>query len=88
MTLSRIFLACVGLGALAPLVRAQAAPEYAARSAGTALSSARAGAHLGVCPLDQGVVPCLHQYYPVPFYVAMVGICFLLYILFFPKRRV
>lgn len=87
MTLSRIFLTCVGVFALAPLVRAQAALEYAARSASTALSSTRVGLHLGVCPVDKGVVPCVHQYYPGPFYVAIVGICFLLYVLFFPKRR-
>lgn len=88
MTFSRIVMACAGVGALAPSVRAQAALEYAARSAGTALSSTRAGLHLGVCPLDKGAVSCLHQYYPGPFWIAIVALCFLLYVLFFPKRRV
>jgi hypothetical protein len=80
-------LACGLVGVLTPVVRAQAGLEYAAKSARNALSNTRAGMHLGVCPLDNAVVSCVHHYYPMPLYVGIVAICFLLYLLFFPKRR-
>lgn len=67
--------------------RAQAAVEYAARSAGTAVSAAAHGMHLGVCPLDRGLVPCVHTYYPGPFYVAVGVICVLFLRLIAGRRR-
>jgi hypothetical protein len=81
MTTSRLVLACVYVSFFGTVLHAQAALEYAARSAGSAFSSGGAGMHIGVCPLDGSFVPCFHQYYPAPFYIAIVGICFVLVVI-------
>lgn len=86
MTLSRIGPACYA-GGFATSLHAQAAVEYATKSASSALSHGGAGIHLGVCPVDSAVVSCVHQYYPMPFYVGIIGICLLLGLLLYPKRR-
>jgi hypothetical protein len=68
-------------------LRAQAAVEYTARSAASNTANAAARIHLGVCPLDSTLVTCVHRYYPATFYIALVGICFLLgKLLLIPKR--
>jgi hypothetical protein len=85
--ISRAALACFYACAFNAILRAQAAVEYAAKSANSTFSNGGAGMHLGVCPLDSAVVPCVHKYYPVPFYVAIVVICFLFGKLLYPRRR-
>jgi hypothetical protein len=87
MTATRVILACLYSGAFASIVRAQAAVEYAAKSASSALSGTGAGTHLGVCPLDSAVVSCVHRFYPAAFYFAIVVICVFLGALLHPKRR-
>jgi len=88
MSLPRMALRCLCAIAFAISLHAQAAAEYAARSAGTALGNAAAGIHLlGVCPLDSALVPCVHRHYPAAFYVALVAICFLFGKLLFPRRQ-
>ncbi len=87
MSLPRMALTCLCATAFAISLRAQAAAEYAARSAATALGNAAAGIHLGICPLDSALVPCVHRHYPATFYVALVAICFLFGKLLLPKRR-
>ena len=72
---------------LPTVAHAQAAVEYAAKSATSALSGGARQAHLGVCPLDRTLVPCVKQFYPVTFYVAAGIICVLLWALMYPKRR-
>jgi hypothetical protein len=44
---------------LPTVAHAQAAVEYAAKSATSALSGGARQAHLGVCPLDSTLVPCV-----------------------------
>ena len=87
MSLPRVALMCLYAIAFAISLRAQAAAEYAARSAATTLENAAAGIHLGVCPLDSALVPCAHRHYPATFYVVLVAICFLFGKLLFSKRR-
>ncbi len=72
---------------LATAAHAQAAVEYAAKSATSGLSGGARQAHLGVCPLDSTLVPCVKQFYPVTFYVGATVICVLLWALMRPKRR-
>jgi hypothetical protein len=66
---------------------AQAAVEYAAKSAGAALGNTAARIHFGVCPLDSALVACVHKRYPATFYVALIVICFLFGKLLYPRRR-
>jgi hypothetical protein len=73
--------------AFAVSLHAQAAVEYAAKSAGATLENTAAGIHFGVCPLDGALVHCIHYHYPATFYVVLVAICFLFAKLLFPKRR-
>lgn len=84
---SRTAFACVLAATFATTLHAQAAVEYAAKSARSAFSNGGAGIHLGVCPVDDAVVSCVHQYYPMPFYVGIVVICVVLGALLYPKRR-
>jgi hypothetical protein len=79
-------LTCLYAVAFAISLRAQAAVEYAAKSAGSTLANTAAGIHFGVCQLDSEIVPCVHHHYPATFYVALVAICFLFGKLLFPKR--
>jgi hypothetical protein len=37
--------------------------------------------------VDSMLVPCIRQFYPVTFYVAVAAICVLLGALMYPKRR-
>jgi hypothetical protein len=84
---SRIALRYLWALTLATAAHAQAAVEYAAKSATSALSGGAKQAHLGVCPVDSTLVPCVRQFYPVTFYVAAAVICVLLWALMHPKRR-
>ena len=88
MTFLRLCLACVYAGALTASLQAQAAVEYAAKGAGSALSNASDRVHFGVCPLNSSLIPCIHEHYPVPFYVAAALVCLVFWSLFRPKRRV
>ena len=87
MSSSRVILAYVHLSVFATVLHAQAAVEYAARSAGSVLSSGGTEIHLGVCGLNSALVSCVHQYYPTPFYVALLAGCVLLGMLLRPTRR-
>ena len=87
MTPSRVILLCIHAGGFATVLHAQAALEYATRSAGSALSDAGSEMHIGVCALDIAVVPCVHQYYPTSFYLSIVFFCFFLGILLRPRSR-
>ena len=87
MVLRRVALTCLCAIAFAISLRAQAAVEYAAKSARATLSNTAAGIHFGVCPLDNALVHCVHYHYPATFYVVLVVMCFLVGKLLFPKRR-
>ena len=82
-----VALTCVYAFAFAISLRAQAAVEYAAKSAGSALANTTAGIHFGFCQLDSELVSCVHRHYPTTFYVVLVAICFLFGKLLFPNRR-
>jgi hypothetical protein len=84
---SRTSLPCLLPLTLGTVAYAQAAVEYAAKSATSALSGAGRVAHVGVCVVDSMLVPCIRQFYPVTFYVAVAAICVLLGALMYPKRR-
>jgi hypothetical protein len=85
--LPRVVLTCLCAILFAISLRAQAAVEYAAKSAGATLENTGAGIHFGVCPLDSTLVHCVHYHYPAIFYVVLVAVCFLFGKLLFPKRR-
>ncbi|MFL6352547.1 MAG: hypothetical protein ACJ74Z_11940 [Bryobacteraceae bacterium] len=81
----------IGLGclyALAPgtVAHAQAAAEYAAKSATSALPGG-SSAHLGACRIDSTLLPCIRQFYPTTFYVVVAAFCIFLFVLMYPKRR-
>ena len=80
-----LILRCVGLVGLATLAHAQAAVEYAAKS--SEVLGAGGGMHLGACPVDSMLVPCLKQSYPTTFYFGIVAICIALGYLVYPKSR-
>jgi hypothetical protein len=87
MSLPRVALTCLCAITFAISLRAQAAVEYAAKSAGATFENTAAGIHFGVCPLDSAVIPCVHYHYPATFYVALVVICFLFKRSVFPGCR-
>jgi hypothetical protein len=87
MSFPRLALTCLCALAFAVSLHAQAAVEYAAKSAGATLENTAAGIHFGVCPVDGALVHCVHYHYPATFYVVLVAICFLFAKLLFPKRR-
>jgi hypothetical protein len=87
MSFPRVALICLYAIAFAISLRAQAAAEYAAKSAGATLANTASGIHFGFCTLNSTFVPCVHQHYPAIFYVGLVAICFLFGKLLFPKRR-
>ena len=70
-------LTCLCAIAFVTSLRAQAAVEYAAKSAGAALENTAAGIRFGVCGLDSTLVRCVNYHYPATFYVVLVAICFL-----------
>jgi hypothetical protein len=82
----RIVLRCLCALAIAIAARAQAAVEYAAKSAAGAVSGSGASAHLGACRVDSTLIPCIRQFYPVAFYVAVAAICVFLWSLFRKSR--
>jgi hypothetical protein len=84
----RIILRCLCALALAIAACAQAAVEYAAKSATGAVSGSGTSAHLGACRVDSTLVPCIRQFYPVAFYVAVAAVCVFLGSLVFRKSRV
>ena len=88
MTHLRMAFRCLCSVTLVTAAHAQAAVEYAAKSATGAVSGAASSPHLGACPLDSTLVPCLRQFYPATFYAAVAIICVLLLGLIYPKRRV
>jgi len=55
-------------------MHAQAAFEYAAKAANSALSKV-GGVHLGVCRLDSAVVTCIQRHYPREFYFGVFATC-------------
>jgi hypothetical protein len=85
MLTCRVILPCLCGMALATIARAQAAVEYAAKS--SAAAAATSGMHLGVCPLDSMLIPCVRQFYPTAFYTAIVAICLALGVRLLPKSR-
>lgn len=87
MILPRLVLTCLCAIVFAISLRAQAAVEYAAKSAGAALENTAEAIHFGVCPLDSALVHCVRYHYPATFYVVLVAICFLFCKLLFLKRR-
>lgn len=83
----RIVLQCVWALTLATVAHAQAAVEYAAKSATSALAGGASSAHLGACRVDSMLVPCIRQVYPLTFYVAVAAIGVFLGALMYPKRK-
>jgi hypothetical protein len=88
MTAFRMLFPCLCALALATDARAQAIVEYAAKSATGALSGHVTTAHLGACRVDSTLVPCLRQFYPATFYVAIAAICIFLATLMYRNSRV
>jgi hypothetical protein len=84
MALSRIVLVCLSVAASTSALHAQAAVEYAAKTAGSSLS----GMHLGSCSLDRTLIPCAQHSYPAAFYLAIIGIFLAVGFLLYPKSRV
>jgi lipoprotein signal peptidase len=78
---------CVYAGALAATLQAQAAVEYAAKGASGAVSNALDRMHLGVCAVDSALIPCVHKYYPVSFYIAVGVVCLVFWALIPHKHR-
>ncbi len=74
----RVVLRCLYALAIATTLSAQAAVEYAAKSASSALSGSGSVAHLGACRMDSTLIPCIRQFYPVTFYISVAAICLLL----------
>ena len=66
-------------------MHAQAAFEYAAKAANSALSKV-GGVHLGVCRLDSAVVTCIQRHYPREFYFGVFATCVVV-IIFLSSRR-
>jgi hypothetical protein len=80
---------CLGALALANAAYAQAAVEYAAKSASGALSGSGSDVHLGACRIDSTLITCVRQFYPVMFQVVIVAICvFAATLLFRTGRKV
>ena len=65
---------CLCAFALATAAYAQAVVEYAAKSATGALSDSGSRVHLGACPVDDTLITCVRQLYPVTFQV-VIGMC-------------
>jgi hypothetical protein len=78
---------CLCALSIASAARAQAVVEYAAKSATSAVSGTSGGASLGACRVDNTVISCLRQNYPVAFQVVVVVICLLVAILIFRPRQ-
>jgi hypothetical protein len=78
---------CLCAFALATAAQAQAIVEYAAKSATGALSGHGTAAHVGACRVDSTLVPCLRQFYPATFYVAVAAICIFLASLMYRNSR-
>ena len=87
MSALKLTLACFLLSAAASAVLAQAAAEYAVKSAESAVSKVTDNVHFGVCALNGTFLGCVHRHYPGPFYVAVVAVCFALWMLLHSKRR-
>jgi hypothetical protein len=75
--------------ALATTAYAQAAVEYAAKSATSAISQSGGSARLGACPVDGALITCIKQAYPATFHVAVAAACvFVVALVFRQGRRV
>jgi hypothetical protein len=72
-------------GGFPATVHAQAAFEYAAKAANSALSKV-GEVHLGVCRLDSAVVTCIQRHYPREFYFGVLATCVVV-IIFLSSRR-
>ena len=71
----RFSLGCLAAILVQASARAQAVVEYAAKAAGSAISSAGSSggaAHLGACRVDSSVVSCLQHYYPEKFELSLL----------------
>ena len=79
--------ACLLAGMMSTCAYGQAGLEYAARTAGGAMTNGSGEVHLGNCALDSSVIACMQHYYPTPFYVGVVGICLVVGYALYPKRR-
>jgi hypothetical protein len=84
MALSRLTLPWLFVTGSSGVLYAQAAVEYAAR---TAISSV-SGMRLGACGLDSAFISCAQRSYPAAFYLAIIAICVGLGYLLYPKSRV
>lgn len=84
---ARIALRCLYALTLATVTHAQAAVEYAAKSATSALSGGGSSAHLGACQIDSTLIPCIKQFYPMRFFVVVAALCLFFCALMYPKRR-
>ena len=72
-------------GAFPATVHAQAAFEYAAKAANSALSKV-GEVHVGVCRLDSVVMTCIQRHYPREFYFGVLAACVVVMI-FLSSRR-
>ena len=54
---------------------AQAAVEYAARSAAGAVSATGGDFHVGACQVDRTLIACVSHLYPKAFQLVMLAIC-------------
>lgn len=88
MTIVRVIPVCLYSAVFASIVRAQAAVEYAAKSASSAVSTSGTAEHLGVCPIDGALVHCVHRYYPEAFYIGLAVLCLVFWALLRPKNRI
>jgi hypothetical protein len=83
----RLCLACFLAGNMPTRAHGQAGLEYAARTAGAAMTNGSGELHVGNCSVNSSVIACMQHYYPTAFYVAVVGICVILGYALYPKRR-
>lgn len=76
----RLFLAALIMPAV---LGAQAAVEYALRSAGSAL---RGPFHLGVCQIDSSFVSCMNSHYPAAIPFVLIVLAIVIWLLWSPRR--
>jgi hypothetical protein len=65
--------------AFAAALRAQAAVEYAAKTAGGALTGQGQAAGIAGCRIDSNVLSCLAHSYPRAVTATVVGLCLLVF---------
>ena len=72
-------------GAFPATLHAQAAFEYAAKAANSAVLKV-GEMHLGVCHLDSAVATCIQRHYPREFYFGVLTACVVVIIFLFSRR--